>query len=216
MRSPVTRTGVTAAVALALSVAGSPVALRATAIGPSSSASPYVLPSQLDVTTKSILTVGDTVPKAGGGTYRMVGIPDGLGAFISVTNTFTLLSNHELGSTAGVPRDHGAPGAFVSRWTIDSGSMKVDDGHDLIQQIATWNTAAGSYNAPAKGVALNRLCSATLAPITGVFNPLTLKGYAGWLFMDGEEGGADRAFAHEMNGTSWELAALGKMAFENT
>ena len=43
--------------------------------GPSSSQSPYVLPSQSGVVTKSILTVGDSV-----GGYRMVGIPDGLGA----------------------------------------------------------------------------------------------------------------------------------------
>ena len=215
MRSTVTRAGATAVAALALSVAGSPAAFGATATGPSSSASPYVLPSQPDVTTKSILTVGDEVPKAGGGTYRMVGIPDGLGAFINDASTFTLLSNHELGSSAGIARDHGAAGAFVSRWSIQSDSLKVDEGGDLIQQIATWNTATASYNPAAKGVALNRLCSATLAPITAFFNPLTLKGYAGRLFMDGEEGGTDRAFAHQMDGTSWELPALGKMAYEN-
>jgi hypothetical protein len=36
--------------------------------------------------------------------YRMVGIPDGLGAFDNGDRTFTLLMNHELGSTLGAVR----------------------------------------------------------------------------------------------------------------
>src|SRR5262245_38077544 len=53
------------------------VVLSAQAItGPSSSASPYFLPAEPGVVIKSILTVGDAVED-----YRMVGIPDGLGAF---------------------------------------------------------------------------------------------------------------------------------------
>jgi hypothetical protein len=80
--------------------------------GPSTSQSPYVVASEPGVVTKSILTAGDTV--AG---YRMVGIPDGLGAFDNGDGTFTVLMNHELGATAGVVRAHGSAGAFVSRWT---------------------------------------------------------------------------------------------------
>ena len=38
------------------------------------------------VVTKSILTVGDAV-----GSYRMVGVPDGLGAFDNGDGTFTVL-----------------------------------------------------------------------------------------------------------------------------
>ena len=116
-----------------------------------------MVPSQPGVATKSFLTVGDSVPKAGGGTYRMVGLPDGLGAFDNGNGTFSLLSNHELGNTAGAVRDHGAKGAFVSRWTVDKRSLRVRDGKDLIQEIATWNAATSTYNAPAKGIALNRL-----------------------------------------------------------
>ncbi len=55
--------------------------------------------------TASLLTVGDSI-----GGYRMVGIPDGLGAFDNGDGTFTLLMNHELGNTLGAiraPRQQG-------------------------------------------------------------------------------------------------------------
>ena len=59
--------------------------------GPSSSASPYIHRVEAGVVSKSILTVGDSV--AG---YRLVGIPDGLGAFDNGDGTFTVLMNHEI------------------------------------------------------------------------------------------------------------------------
>src|SRR5262245_58131018 len=73
--------------------AGGLGALAATAAaqttGPSSSQSPYVLPTIPGVSTTSILTVGDNV-----GGYRMVGIPDGLGAFgQGAGSPFTLMMN---------------------------------------------------------------------------------------------------------------------------
>src|SRR6266487_4343754 len=88
-------------------------ALAQSVTGPSSSQSPYVLRTEPGVVTVSILTVGDAVNyKADGVTpYRMVGIPDGLGAFDNGDGTFTLLMNHELGNTVGITRDHGAKGA---------------------------------------------------------------------------------------------------------
>jgi hypothetical protein len=73
------------------------VVLAAHAItGPSSSASPYVLRAAPGVVTKAILTVGDSV-----GGYRLVGIPDGLGAFDNGDGTFTLMMNHEIRETLG-------------------------------------------------------------------------------------------------------------------
>ncbi len=46
-----------------------------------------------------ILTVGDSVNTKldGVSPYRMVGIPDGLGAYDNGDGTFTVLMNHELG-----------------------------------------------------------------------------------------------------------------------
>ena len=187
------------------------VAAGGTITGPSSSVSPYVIPAKDGVVTKSILTVGDSVDG-----YRMVGIPDGLGAYESRPGTFTLLSNHEIANTLGIPRDHGATGAFVSKWVIARHSLRVAAGRDLISKVATWNPATSSYNPPAKGVSLGRFCSADLAARSAVYDWRSGLGYNGPLFLDGEEvGNEGRAFAHAEGGISWELPALGKYSFEN-
>ncbi len=195
--------------------------------GPSSSQSPYVLRSQPGVVTKSILTVGDSVnTKPDGVTpYRMVGIPDGLGAFDNGDGTFTVLMNHELGSSAGIVRAHGARGSFVSKWTIQKDDLTVQHGQDLIQTLNTWNPAlnggAGGWeasNTDAAPARLNRLCSADLAPVSAFYNPATQNGYNGRIFLDGEEGDtAGRPFGHVVTtGQSYELTPwIGNMSFEN-
>ena len=181
------------------------------ATGPSSSESPYLVRSERGVVTKSVLTVGDSVDG-----YRMVGIPDGLGAFSNGDGTFTLLMNHELGSSVGVERAHGAPGAFVSKWTIDEETLEVEHGQDLIEDIATWDAGSGDYNRASEGIALGRLCSADLARRSAFFDSASGTGYDGRIFTNGEENGTGgRAFGHTLNGTSYELPALGKMNFEN-
>ena len=187
--------------------------------GPSSSESPYVVRSIAGIVTKSILTVGDSVNlKPDGVTpYRMVGIPDGLGAFDNGDGTFTVLMNHELGGTSGIVRAHGAGGAFVSRWIIRKDDLTVLHGEDLIRQVALWNTATDSYNAPAMGVSFSRFCSADLALKPAFYNAATGLGYDDYIFMNGEENGATgRAFAHLLNGTSYELPRLGKFSWENS
>src|SRR6185295_14996980 len=68
----------------------------------STTVEPYYKPSVLTagaggfhVTNYSLLTVGDTNrPDVNG--YKMVGLPDGLGAFDNGNGNFTLLMNHEL------------------------------------------------------------------------------------------------------------------------
>jgi hypothetical protein len=187
--------------------------------GPSSSATPYIVRSVPGVVTKSILTVGDSVNlKPDGITpYRLVGIPDGLGAFDNGDGTFTVLMNHELGATAGIVREHGAPGAFVSKWIIRKGSLEVLHGEDLIHNIATWNVGLNSYNPPAAGIALGRLCSADLAAQSAFFNEATGLGFDGRLFLSGEEvGNEGREFGHTLSGTSYELPRLGKFSWENS
>ena len=192
-------------------VTAAAVAAGSTGTGPSSSQSPYLLPSQDGVITKSILTVGDSV-----GGYAMVGIPDGLGVAKDKAGNFSLYMNHELSNNLGGVRAHGSTGAFVSQWSIDKHTLAVNSGHDLIQQIATWNAATSAFNPPAKGVSLGRFCSATLAPQSAFYDKTSKLGYDGRLFMDGEEvGNEGRAFAHTEGGTSYELASLGKASFEN-
>jgi hypothetical protein len=190
------------------------VVLSAQAItGPSSSESPYVLRARPGVVTKAILTVGDFV-----GGYRMVGIPDGLGAFDNGDGTFTLLMNHEILATAGVMRAHGAKGAFVSKWIIRKDDLAVVEGSDLVRNIATWNSSAGAWNAPATGVAMSRLCSADLPPVSALYDAETGLGYEGRIYLNGEEVSPNqegRVFGHLMDGTSYELPALGKASWEN-
>ncbi len=184
--------------------------------GPSSSETPYVVPVAKGVVTKSLLTVGDSVNfKADGVTpYRMVGIPDGLGAFDNGDGTFTILMNHELGNSSGVPRDHGQRGAFVSRWVIDKDSLTVLHGEDLIKTAYSWNAATGAYQPISGGFA--RFCSADLAAFTAFYNPETGLGYNGRIFLNGEENGSSgRAMAHFLDGNSYELPRLGKLSFEN-
>jgi len=119
------------AVLVGISAGSIVTALAQSVTGPSSSESPYLVRTEPGVVTVSILTVGDAVNyKADGITpYRMVGIPDGLGAFDNGDGTFTLLMNHELASArsgpTGIVRDHGFAGAFVSKWIIDKATLTV-------------------------------------------------------------------------------------------
>ncbi len=112
-------------------VGGSALALgklglgRALAAGPNNTGPTYLLPSTGGVTLTPILTVGDAADNG----YRMVGIPDGLGAFGN-GQTFTLLMHHELSTSVGssgpgIVRAHGSMGAFVSKWTIDRQTLRV-------------------------------------------------------------------------------------------
>lgn len=192
--------------------------------GPSSSQSPYVLRAQPGVVTKSVLTVGDSVnPKPDGMTpYRMVGLPDGLGAFDNGDGTFTLLMNHELGNTAGIPRAHGGIGAFVSRWVIEKESLTVLHGQDLNDSYVTITPGAGTLNT------FNRFCSGDLPPVSAFYNSNTGNGSQLRIYMNGEESsppfsdGYGRAIANVVDasgpgtGIGYELPAFnGLGAWEN-
>lgn len=183
------------------------------ASGPSSSQSPYLVPQTAGVEFTSILTVGDEVKKKhkGDETYRMAGIPDGLGVYENGDGTITVLMNHELRDTVGVVRAHGAKGAFVSKWQIRKKDLKVLNGEDLIKNIII---SSGTTT-------LSRLCSADLGAPTAYFNSETGKGLSeAVIFLNGEESGpTGRAFAHlasgRQHGTSYQLPVLGTASWEN-
>ena len=188
--------------------------------GPSSSSAPYVIGSDPHIVTTSVLTVGDSV-----GGYPMVGIPDGLGAFDNGDGTFTLLVNHEIGATAGAVHAHGATGSFVSTWVIDSTTLQVLSGEDLMQHAWMYNPATQTYEvhsaALGNGIAFDRFCAADLAKESAFYNAASGLGYSdGRLFLNGEEAGTEgRAMAHVvggvLDGNSYELAWIGNMSFEN-
>jgi hypothetical protein len=145
----------------------------------SSSANPYITPIESGVQIASILTTGDAV-----GTYRMAGIPDGLGAYDNGDNTFTVLMNHELGNTTGVARAHGGIGAFVSEWVIDKTTLQVKSGSDLMKKVyAQVNGAWAEQTA----VAFHRFCSADLPSAGAFYNSATGNGSSVKIFMNGEE-----------------------------
>ncbi|QSV63886.1 MAG: hypothetical protein HEQ26_15135 [Dolichospermum sp. DL01] len=186
--------------------------------GPSSSATSYIVPTASGVNLTSIFTVGDSVNNKPDGItpYKMVGIPDGLGAFDNGDGTFTLLMNHEIGATNGVPRAHGSAGAFVSKWVINKSDLSVVSGSDLIQTVYTWNGTGFTQGTTAFG----RFCSADLAPVSAFYNSATGLGTQARIFLNGEESGAEgRAFGHIATGanagTTYELPYLGKFSWEN-
>lgn len=179
--------------------------------GVNSSQTPYMVPTASGVSFSSILTVGDSV-----GSYKMVGIPDGLGAFDNGNGTFTLLMNHELGGTAGVSRAHGSVGAFVSQWIINKSDLSVVSGSDLIQTVYLWNGSEFTQGT----TVFNRFCSADLAPVSAFYNSATGLGTTTRIYLNGEESGPEgRAFAHIVTGanagTTYQLPYLGRFSWEN-
>ena len=186
----------------------------------------YVLPVAAGVVVKPIFSVGETPT---GSAYQMVGIPDGLGAYDNGDGTFTLLMNHELGTTVGAVRAHGNKGAFVSQWTINktqgsaaNNSWDVTAISDLNQNntsIFLWPTTATTWAAGGT-TAYARLCSADLAAPSAFWNPTTGKGTTARIFLTGEETGNEgRMFAHMATGSlarkSYEVPHLGKASWEN-
>lgn len=218
------------AAATPLVIAGSTAALApqkaraaATATGPSTTTDPYLTPSIAGVKVVSILTVGDSI-----GGYRMVGIPDGLGAFTSGHDEFTLLMNQELTATPpsgpGIVRAHGANGAFVSRWTIDAKTLRVKKGQDHTPspgKVFLWDTATKRYvpytpTVPASTL-WQRHCSGDLAAPSAFHHRGS--GTTDRLYLNGEEVSDGRAWARIASGPNtgeaWQLPRLGRMAFEN-
>ncbi|HPH85865.1 MAG TPA: SprB repeat-containing protein, partial [Ferruginibacter sp.] len=185
--------------------------------GITSSQTPYIIPQIAGGKFTSLISVNDLA----GGTYRMAGLADGLGAFDNNNGTFTLLMNHEIVNTLGATRAHGSKGSFVSKWIINKSTLAVQSGSDLMQQAFLWNTGTSSYNLAGAGAgAFSRFCSADLPAVSAFYNQSTSLGTQERIFMNGEESGVEgRAVAHiatgVATGNSYELPYLGKFAWEN-
>jgi hypothetical protein len=185
--------------AVAATAALSPLWAQET--GPSTTQSAYVLPAgpHAAITgTTSLLSVGDLV-----GSYKMVGLPDGLGAFDNGDGTFTLLMNHELSSSVGGTRAHGSKGSFVSKWVINKNTLAVVSGADLIQSVFPWDFVNNVSSATPATTAFSRFCSADLPAPTAFYNAATGLGTQARIFMNGEEdssAGHGRCYAHVVTG----------------
>ena len=188
-----------------------------TETGPASSLPPYVLPVADGVTITSLLSVGDS-PNG----YRMVGIPDALGAMPGANGTVDIVMNHELKDSKGVVRAHGQKGAFVSTWTIDPKTGAVSGGADLITSVRDWDYTAGAYEADnVARSALYRLCSGSLTEDGQLFNRRTGNGYDGRIYFANEEGttageAGPRTYGVALDGIAYELPRMGRLPSENT
>ena len=188
--------------------------------GPSSSQTPYLVPTSTGVQFTSILTAGDAVNG-----YKMAGIPDGAGAFDNGNGTFTFLVNHEIPGDRGIVRAHGSTGAFISKWIINKSNLSVVSGSDLIRNVKLWNVPSSTYITyntanPSSLARFGRFCSADLPAVSAFYNSATGKGTQERIFMNGEESGAEgRGFGHIVTGpntgTTYELPYLGKYSYEN-
>eukprot|EP00934_Nitzschia_sp_Nitz4_P002920 Nitzschia sp. Nitz4//NODE_444_length_18484_cov_71.934560//28//5304//NITZ4_additional_000056-RA//-1//CDS//3329531893//2910//frame0 len=199
------------------------------ATSPSTTVDSYILTHLDGIGFTSILTVDDGVmiPKANsdsGETTQLVGTPDGL-AFIdgvdidpADTNYFYLLANHELDPTAGGVRDHGAAGAFVSKWKIAKDTLEVVEGDDLIKEFYSWNWTTEEW-VVAPNTALSRLCSGDRPRPAALYNSATGLGTQEIMYFTGEESAGGRALAHVVTGDdaghTYELAHFGYTAIEN-
>ncbi|MGH3366591.1 MAG: alkaline phosphatase PhoX [Nocardioidaceae bacterium] len=193
----------------------------AVSTGPSTTVSPYVVPVADGVDVTSLLTVGD---RPAGNGYRMVGIPDGLGAYRDAED-LVVLENQELRDTVGVVRRHGQAGAFVSRFVLDPGTGRVSSGSDLIDPgVNYWDYPAGGYAAapvPPTGAttghtpAFSRFCSGALTERGQLRNGRN--GYEDRIYFANEESGDEgRVVGVTTDGQAWQLPRLGLFSWENT
>jgi hypothetical protein len=196
--------------------------------GPQSSQTPYIVPTAPGWEVVSLLTVGDSAKNVD---YRMVGIPDGMGAlpgkfaengdYVADKAFMTIFLSHELGATSGIARAHGATGAFVSQWTMHLNSKQVMRGEDLITKVMGWDNINKQFVDTTGATQFNRFCSADLPAKTAFFNPKSGKGFDGRIYMKGEEAGAEgRAYATivtgDEKGTTYQLPYLGRFSWENS
>jgi Bacterial protein of unknown function (DUF839) len=205
-----------AALALTTAVAGS--ALAATAV------KPYVEPVGGHYQITPLFSVDDRVPLLGGAPgqqYRMVGIPDGLGAHPNGNGTSTLFMNHELGFTALSEPVVGGPqnrGAIVSKWILDQDGDPVA-GRRAYDRIYEENTLLG----PAPVVGNEAQMPSQFARFCSGFLAGRAHGFDRPVYLTNEESSSPDTFDGNgglsvavFNGGLHTLPKLGRYSKENT
>ena len=142
-------------------------AMVAVAALATTSIKPYAVPVGDEYTVTPLFSVDDKLPVLGGsGMYRMVGIPDGLGAHGNGNGTSTLYMNHELGFTAlSEPYVGGIKnrGAFVSKLTLDANGNPTA-GKRAYDKVYLDDTFVGEAATTANSTrGFGRFCSGSLA-----------------------------------------------------
>jgi hypothetical protein len=191
-------------------------------VSAATSVKPYVEAVGSNYQIKALFSVDDKVPLLGGTAgqqYRMVGIPDGLGARPNGDGTRTLFMNHELNSNSlSEPVVGGTKnrGAIVSEWILDSDGDPVAGrrAYDRVYQENTLVGPAPDTTNTTRGFA--RFCSGFLAG--------PAHGFDRWIYLTNEE---EQAAANTFDGKGGQsvaifdnelhaLPALGHYAKENS
>jgi hypothetical protein len=168
---------VAAAIAAAAAIAGT--------VPAATTVKPYIESVGSEYTVTPLFSVDDKVPLLGGTPgqqYRMVGIPDGLGAHPNGDGTSTLFMNHELTSSTLSEPIVGGPknrGAYVSQWILDADGDPIAGrrAYDSVFIEDTFVGPAPDTTNTTRGLA--RFCSGFLA---GPAN-----GFDRWIYLTNEE-----------------------------
>jgi hypothetical protein len=181
----------------------------------------YAIPTTPGYETVRLLSAGDTVPETSqlGKTYKVVGIPDGLGAHRNFNGTFTVYMNHELGGSSTSEPVAGDPlnrGAFVSKLVLDDDGT-VLSGERAYDTVYNGNTLVGPAAAADNTTrAFSRFCSGFLAGPE--------QGFDRYIYLTNEEEGTPANTFDSLGGLSvaifnnelHTLPKLGRFAKENT
>src|SRR5262249_16090125 len=136
----------------------------------------YLRPVAVGVATTPLLTTGDVVDRTGVAfqQYRMVGIPDGLGAYQDAAGTVHLFMNHEFTQpTTSEPVANAGPytGAWSSQFSLSPTDGSINSG-----DLAYETVVRGTDPTPLSG-AFGRFCSGFLAgPEVGFDREIYLAG----------------------------------------
>ena len=204
--------------AVTLTVTAAGVGLAETAV------KPYVEPVSGDYQIKALFSVDDRVPLLGGAPgqqYRMVGIPDGLGAHPNGDGTSTLFMNHELGFTVLSEPVVGGPknrGAFVSQWTLDA------DGDPVAGKRAyDWIYDEDTFVGPAPVVGNEAQMPRQFARFCSGFLAGPANGFDRYMYLTNEEADSPSTFdgmgglsVAIFDGELHTLPKLGRFSKENT
>ena len=200
----------------------------------------YLISASGGATLSVIATTGDTISNE-----VLRGVPDGLGAIKNADGTLTLLSNHEISTSADFAnkKDTGTWGSSISKMTFDPATKKITKMENWMKSMSYYNyatekwgstweqslpvgtPATDAYGAIIGTNGINRLCSGDLVPAGGFAytekDSKTKKsvtyGYKGAVYMTGEEGSDEqsRAFAFDADGNGIQLPKMGLAPWEN-
>ena len=205
------------------------IVVMAAAASASTSVKPYVVPVGSEYAVRALFSVNDRVPESSDPSlrYRMVGIPDGLGAHPNGDGTSTLYMNHELGfgvtsspvvDVGGTPSGPAYRGALVSKWTLDADGnpIKGERAYDWIFDENTFlGPAPDASNTAQMPRQFGRFCSGDL-----VGPP---QGFSDWIYFANEEVGPAESFdglgglaVAIIDNNLYTLPKLGRFPWENT